>query len=117
MTPAEIGLYCSLALSIIALIGHAKNWINSGEKELNASVASLETRVQETEKKVSGHDRRIQSIEGDMKHLPDRDSQHRLELSMVEMNGRMSTVVEALKPIQATSERMNELLMNGISKS
>lgn len=62
------------------------------------------------------HDRRIQTVEGEMKHLPDRNAHHRMELSLTEMNGRFSALEEKLKPIAATSERLHELLMEQAKK-
>lgn len=117
MTPAEIALYSSLALSAVALLGHLKGWMNSGEKQLNDEVSELHDQSAAIDRKLIEHDRRIQSIESDMKHLPDRDSQHRLELALTEVNGRLSTMNETLKPIQATTERMNELMINRTDRS
>lgn len=104
MTPSEISQYLGLALAVIALLGHAKGYFSSGEKTLTA-------RMDQSEKKVIDHDRRIQAIEGEMKHLPDREAQHRMELQLAEMNGRFAMLEERLRPIAATSERLHELLM------
>ena len=109
MSPAEVSAYIGVALGAIALLGHLKGWINSGEKQLKDDVVS------HTEK-LTAHDRRIQSIENEMKHLPDRKAQHRMELSLTEMNGRFAALEEKLKPIAATSERLHELLMEQARK-
>lgn len=92
------------AISLITLATLIKNILSSGEKELQIKVEKAETKLIE-------HDRRIQTIEGEMKHLPDRDTQHRMELQLAEMNGRFAALEEKLKPIAATSERLHELLM------
>jgi chromosome segregation ATPase len=109
MTPSEISQYLGLALAVIALLGHAKGYFSSGEKTLTA-------RVDQAEKKLAEHDRRIQTIEGEMKHLPDREAQHRMELQLAEMNGRFATLEERLRPIAQTSERLHELLMEQAKK-
>lgn len=109
MSPAEIAAYVSLALGIIALAGHVKGWINSGEKQLKDDVSSHTG-------KLTDHDRRIQTLENEIKHLPDRESQHRMELALSEMNGRFAALEEKLKPIAATSERLHELLMEQAKK-
>ncbi|CAN7259719.1 DUF2730 family protein [Brucella pseudogrignonensis] len=109
MTPGEILPYLSLALAMIAIAGHAKGWINSGEKQLKDSVDAHTA-------KLTDHDRRVQSLENEIKHLPDRDAQHRMELSLAEMNGRFAALEEKLKPIAATSERLHELLMEQAKK-
>jgi chromosome segregation ATPase len=122
MTTAEIAVYVSLALGVIAIFGHVKVWMNSGEKELTKDVTAIKTdhatdfaaikaETDEHKRKLIEHDRRIQSIESDMKHLPDRESQHRLELALEKVNGRLDTLNETLKPIKANGEAMNELLL------
>lgn len=111
MTTAEVALYVSLALGIIAIFGHVKVWMNSGEKELTKDVTAIKAENEARERKLIEHDRRIQSIESDMKHLPDRESQHRLELALEKVNGRLDTLNETLKPIKANGEAMNELLL------
>ncbi len=111
MNAGEIITYVSLALGVIALLGHLKGWMNSGEKELTKDVAALKRETEAHETKLIGLDRRVQSIESDMKHLPDRESQHRLELALEKVNGRLDTLNETLKPIKANGEAMNELLL------
>lgn len=111
MTPGEMIPYVSLALGLIALLGHIKGWMNSGEKKLTDDVAALKVENEVHEKKLIEHDRRIQSVESDMKYLPDRESQHRLELALEKVNGRLDTLNETLKPIKANGEAMNELLL------
>lgn len=122
MQITEIAVYCGLALSVIAIFGHIKGWMNSGEKELTkdvtaikadhaSNVTALKAENEAHERKLIEHDRRIQSIESDMKHLPDRESQHRLELALEKVNGRLDTLNETLKPIKANGEAMNELLL------
>jgi len=109
MTPAEISQYLGLALAIIALLGHAKGYFSSGEK-------TLTTRVEKAETKLVEYDRRIQSIEGEIKHLPDRETTHRMELAMSEINGKLNVMAERLKPIEAIGERLQETLMEQARK-
>ncbi|MGO1161720.1 DUF2730 family protein [Brucella pseudogrignonensis] len=109
MSPVEISAYVGLALGVIALLGHLKGWVNSGEKQIKDAVADHTAKLTE-------HDRRVQTLENEIKHLPDRDSQHRMELSLSQMNGRFAALEEKLKPIAATSERLHELLMEQAKK-
>lgn len=111
MNAGDMIPYVSLALGTIALLGHLKVWMNSGEKELTKDVAALKRETEGHETKLISLDRRVQSVESDMKHLPDRESQHRLELALEKVNGRLDTLNETLKPIKANGEAMNELLL------
>lgn len=38
-------------------------------------------------RKLIEHDRRIQSVEGELKHLPDKEAVHELKLAIVELQG------------------------------
>jgi len=116
MTPAEIIPWLTLILSTVAVLGHFKGWVNSGEKKLHEDVGTLKADNESHDKKLTEHDRRIQSVEGELKHLPDRDMAHRLELAVEKMSGRLDTMAETLKPIRATTERMNELLVEQAKK-
>ncbi|SIP88823.1 Protein of unknown function [Rhizobium sp. RU35A] len=109
MTPQEMLPYVSLVLGLIALLGHAKGYFSSGEKTLIAQVDA-------NEKKLVEHDRRIQAIEGELKHLPDRETAHKLELALANISGRLDTLDERLKPIAATSGRLQEFLLEQAQK-
>lgn len=103
MDLAVIMPWIGAVISIITLLTLLKNMLSSGEK-------ALDTRLTKAEDKLVQYDRRIQAIEGEMKHLPDRDSQHRIELNMEKINGRLDTLNETLRPIKANGELLNELL-------
>jgi hypothetical protein len=62
-------------------------------------------------KKVEVLEDRVSKVEGEMQHLPDKEITHRLELSLVAMKGELSAMNEKLRPVSATMERMQDLLM------
>lgn len=97
------------AMTIFNFIGLLKNWLSSGEKALGEKVGSAE-------KKLIEHDRRIQAVEGELKHLPDRETAHKLELALAQISGRLDTLDERLKPIAATSGRLQEFLLEQAQK-
>ncbi len=103
MTPAEYLLYANTALASLALLGHAKGYFSSGEKTLAEQLKTIDAKISERLKNIEAelvtHNSRIQTVEGEMKHLPDRDSQHRMELQLSEMNGKFAALEERLKPI------------------
>lgn len=102
--PSVLIPYVSLFISCVVAFGYIKDWINGGEKQMRKDVDNHAS-------KITNHDRRIQTLENEIKHLPDRESQHRMELQLSELNGSFRTLEEKLKPIAATSERLHELLM------
>lgn len=101
--------YISLAISIITLGTLVRTVMTSGEK-------ALAKRIDEIEDEQEAHDRRIQAVEAEFKHLPDRDSQHRIEINMEKLNGRLDTLTESLKPIRANGDLLNQLLREQVKK-
>jgi len=95
-----------LLLSMVSLGGALWSLLQSPAKKNADALAK-------TNDKVEAMDRRVSTIESEMRHLPDRDATHRLEISIAELNGRLSTLDERLKPVAAISERMQELLLRG----
>ena len=120
--PQILLLWGNLFLSLAAVAGHIKNWMSSGEKRLAEEQKKLSDTIARHESKLTDHDRRIQSIEGDMKHLPNRDTAHQLALAMAEISGRLNSMEaqiegrlnamdERLKPISSTTLRLQEFLL------
>ena len=105
MTTVEISQYLGLALAIIALLGHAKGYFSSGEKTLTA-------RTETNEKKLIEHDRRIQTVEADIKHLPDKDTVHKMELAMAEMKSQLASMVKSSEATERATRRVEEFLLN-----
>lgn len=60
---------------------------------------------------MKGHDRRIQNLESEIQHMPSKDSQHKLELSIAQMSGEMKTMSANMDSMTRTTRRMEEFLM------
>lgn len=110
MTVQEMLLYLNFALGAIALLGHAKGFFSSGEKALLSAIASLNETTKALSDTLQNHEKRIGSIEGEMKHLPTRESQHNIELKMGEISKDIAVLTESLKPIKANGELLADLL-------
>lgn len=116
MNTVEVSQYVGLALAVIALLGHAKGFFSSGEKKLEERVDKLEKRTDATVEKV-------QQLDSDMKHLPDRDTAHRMEITIERMAGQLATLDKSLqgqlaaldermKPVDALGRRLQEFLLD-----
>ncbi|MEY9717870.1 hypothetical protein ABIA22_000360 [Sinorhizobium fredii] len=103
MTPAEISQYLGLALAVIALLGHAKGYFSSGEKAIG-------TRLEKAERTLIEHDRRIQRVEDEMKHLPDKDTVMELKLALAELKGTVNTLGETVGSVSRTVHRIDDYL-------
>lgn len=82
----------------------------------------LTSGAKKTAAKVAEHERRLQALENDMRHLPNREQAHRMELAVAELaaamktleagfSGRMDALDERLKPVASTSARLQEYLL------
>lgn len=118
---APILAWIIAAMTIVNFIVLMKNLLSAGEKKLEEKVAKLESKAIE-------HDRRVQTIEGDMKHLPNQETMHSIELTMLKivgrldkqdatLDGRFSAMDERLRPIQAIGERLQDVLIQQAKKS
>ncbi|MBI1201476.1 MAG: DUF2730 family protein [Rhodopseudomonas sp.] len=89
----------------------------------------VSTRSKATAEKVHSIERRVDAVEdratrleSDMKHVPDKDSAYRIELTLqelrgqlstmsAEMRGQMNTLAERVEPISKVSDRLQEFLL------
>jgi hypothetical protein len=64
--------------------------------------------------KVDLVENRMTVVENDFKHLPDKETTHRLELSIAEMRTEMRGLSEKMKPIGAIAERIQDAVMEKV---
>jgi uncharacterized coiled-coil protein SlyX len=70
----------------------------------------------ETAKKVEALEDRVSKVEGQMDHLPDQASMHRMELDLSGMRGDLNVMAERMKAIASTGERLQEYLVDQASR-
>ena len=103
-------------------LSEIKDWIGviSGVGVIGSFVAMLWLRGQfatKSEHEKSAHkiellEDRVSKTEGDLSHLPDQRSMHRMELSLSDMQGDMKAMTARMKSIAATGERLQEFLVS-----
>lgn len=91
-----IALMISVGTSVVLFVG-------SGSKA-NAS------KLDKQEAKLIEHDRRIQTVEAEMKHMPDKDTVTDLKLALSELRGTVNTLGEAVGSISRTVHRIDDYL-------
>lgn len=79
-------------------------WVTAGSR-------GNEKGLKELGDKVGAIDMRVAKIEGEIQHLPTKESQHRIELSISEISGDMKQMAEAQKSTTMTVRRMEDVLM------
>lgn len=79
------------------------NFFQSPSKENAASIASIVT-------KLTDHDRRIQTVEGELRHLPDQEAVHELKLAIVELKGTVKNVETQVTAVGRTVSVLDNYL-------
>lgn len=59
---------------------------------------------------------RVAALENEFRHLPDRGSVHTIQLALADVKGELKAMGEQMKPIAATSERLQEFLLEQARK-
>ncbi len=101
--------WIAAALSFSSLASQLYTVFTSPSKKNSEDIAGIR-------KDQAAHDRRIQRLEDELRHLPDRETAHRLELGMKDLSGRLDALDERLKPVAAIGERLQEFLLEQAKK-
>lgn len=93
----------SFAGPVIAVGGVVYTWLTS-----RSTQNSLELKV--ALEKLVEHDRRIQSMESELKHLPDKDAVTELKLAIAELKGTVGRMDEQIGSVGRTVHRIDDFL-------
>lgn len=111
LEPQIILLWGNLFLSLAAVAGHIKNWMSSGEKKLTEKQGEQAKTQGVHERKLTEHDRRIQALEGEFKHLPSKEDIHALTLAVETMKGELGKMGATYDGVNRTVRRIEEYLL------
>jgi hypothetical protein len=92
-----IALILSLGNTIIT-------FLTSGSTANADAISKLSTRVGDTET-------RLQNVESELKHLPDQQAVHRLELTLKDMQIEISRIASSAEQSARTSTRVEQYLL------
>lgn len=95
--------WATLASTLLSIGAVVYAWLTSGSKAALGKIEQMEARLAATE-------RRMDQVETDLHHLPDKDHAQRMELALAEMRGEVKVLNERLIPVAATSARLQEFL-------
>ncbi len=99
-----IGVLISLALNSVNLLANVRSMLSAGEKKLEEKVAKIEKDQVE-------HDRRIQTVEGEIKHMPDKDSFQRMQLDLTELKGQIASALKSSEATERATRRVEDFLL------
>jgi len=99
----------NLALALGAV---AYAWLSREGREAHAEVKALkDSEIKPLRDKVERLEDRTSKIEGEMSHLPDKDTSHRMEMAIARLEGQLAVMDERLKPVAAMAARMQDYVM------
>lgn len=94
---AQVGQLISFFLSAAAFLGVVSGYIGKGAKE--------------TSIKVADHEQRISKVENDLAHLPNAETVHQLQLTIMEIKGQMGVMAKSAEATERTTRRVEDFLM------
>lgn len=111
LEPQIILLWGNLFLSLAAVAGHIKNWMSSGEKKLTEKQGEQAKTQGVHERKLTEHDRRIQALEGDFRHLPSKEDIHALTLAVETVKGELGKMEATYAGVSRSVIRIEQYLL------
>ena len=106
--------WVSFLLSAIALAGIVYGWFTAGEKQVAKDLAAHKAKHGEDMNAIDGavalHDRRIQTLETEFRHLPNKDAVVELKLALSELRGAVGILGESVGSVQRTVLRIDDFL-------
>ncbi len=94
---------------VVAASALAHSIVSSRRKDQSARIEKLETRVDR------GEDRATR-LETELKHLPDTNTTHRLEVALMELKSEVAVVNASMRPIAAMADRIQEVLVERVAR-
>lgn len=98
----------------ISIITAAWSWANSPGRKVLAKIGELATTLGHHEKatldELKKHDRRIQAVESEIRHLPTSEEFQTLQISVTKIEGELGRVDETLGSVKHTVERIDDYL-------
>lgn len=79
-------------------------------KGRDKQIDDLEAAGEASDKRLASIETRLSVVEGDMRHLPDKEATHRLEMAITQLAGKMEAMDERFKPVAATLNRIQDVL-------
>lgn len=100
----EIRAWLSLVSLVLAVGGIIYTWITARAKNNSSEILA----IKEAQKH---HDRRIQNIESELKHLPGKDEVHKLNIAVTEMRGTISTIGNQISTANLSMARIENYIL------
>lgn len=107
----EWGNIAQIASAVVAITALIVAVYNRRSEETRAAIDAVDGRVRDADQDIDLLKNRMHAVEEHIKHLPDAGTTHRLEKTMVELQGQLAVMGERLKPVAAIGDRLQEFLL------
>ncbi len=97
MTPETIMPWLALVSIVISLGTAITTFLTSGAKATAVTV--------------SDHETRLQKIESELPHLPNKENVHKQQLDISEMKGEIGIIKKSIEATERTTRRVEDFLM------
>lgn len=94
------------AISLMLSVGTAIYTMFTGGAKRNA------VDIQKIVGDLAKHDRRIQTVEGELKHLPSKESVYQLQVALTEMKGQITSMAKSSEATERATRRVEEFLLS-----
>lgn len=105
MNAESLDLWLKIIVSALSVGAITFSWLTSRSAANTKQLQTLHERDEQQEK-------RIQRLESDIAHLPDKETVHRIELSVEQMRGDIHGMREGFKAVERTAVRIDEYFMD-----
>ena len=107
----------TIAALLISALALWRSFRKDRSEADDKKLADFDERIKAMSGKVEKTEDRVAAVEGELRHLPDKDVTHRLELALSEIKTEMRGVSERMKPMGAMVERVHEALVERAVKA
>lgn len=94
----------ALAL-LLGITNTVSIWLRNGARKLEAKLDELFSNLK-------AHDRRIQTVESEQRHMPTKEDLHELTVSITALAGELKTQSTELDSVSRTVRRIDDHLRN-----
>lgn len=111
----ELKSWAGLAAVLLSIGTALWTWLTSGSKRAMADLEAFKKaeaqRWEKINEIIAAHERRVHSIEGEMKHLPSQQAVHDLQLTLKDMQVELTKVAASAEQSARTSARVENYLL------
>lgn len=121
MNLTELHPFVSMAAAICAVAAALYTVFTKPGTKAQEAVDALAKRVdlkadaddvERLDTKLDHAEERLAVMESELKHLPDRETTHAMELTLREVQGQLAVLTERIVPMAKTSERLQDFLLS-----